>query len=153
MGVRLVYDGSRDILAAFEREVEAILEMGARATQEEAQRSIRTGSRSGRVYIRGGQAHQASAQGEAPANDTGTLADSIVIERPSKVRRRVVVGEPYGAILELRKGRPFLLPAFYASVPRMRAALRDLQRRGGWRSMRPLRRSIHYTSRTRGRKS
>lgn len=146
MSTRLVFDNSAQVLAAFTRQVEQVLETGARITQDEAVRAITTGSRSGRVYVRGSHSHQASARGEAPATDTGALAGSIEIERPAPLRRRVVVGETYGAILELRKGRPFLLPSFYRSVPAMRQMLRQIQSAGGWRSGRPLRRAIHYAS-------
>lgn len=146
MGVRLVVDNRARVLAELERRVSDVLEVGARATQQEAIHAITTGGRSGRVYDRGGRVHQASAKGEAPANDLGNLAQSIIIERPGPLKRRVVVGEHYGAILELRKSRPFLLPAFYRSVPLMRQMLRAIQSAGGWRSGRPLRRAVHYRS-------
>lgn len=149
MGVRLVFDHSRQVLAQVEREVEEILETGSRITQEEAAHAIQSGGRSGVIYKRTGGYHQASAKGEPPAEDTGALADSIQIERPSRTRRRVVVGEEYGAILELRKNRPFLLPAFYRSVAPMRAMLRQLQGRLGWQGGRPLRRVLHYSSKVR----
>ena len=142
MPVRLTMDRSIQTLAQLEAQVEHVLETGARITQEEARRAIQTGSRSGRLY----GSHRASAPGEAPANLTGDLAASIRIERPSRLRRRVVVDEPYGAILELRKSRPFLLPSFYRSVASMRALLRQIQGAGGWRSYQPLRRAIHYSS-------
>lgn len=151
MGVRMLYNNSAQVLADFQREVTAVLELGATITQQEAVRAIQTGGRSGRIYIRGGRAHQASARGEAPASDTTRLEKSIQIERPSPNKRRVVVGEHYGAILELRKGRPFLLPAFYRSVPAMRSRLRSLQSRRGWRSHQPLRRQVHYSSTVRPR--
>lgn len=151
MGVKMLYNNSAAVLADFQREVTAVLELGATITQQEAVRSIQTGGRSGRIYVRRGRAHQASARGEAPASDTTKLESSITIERPSPTKRRVVVGERYGAILELRKGRPFLLPAFYRSVGPMRSRLRALQSRGGWRPGRPLRRQIHYASAVRPR--
>jgi hypothetical protein len=135
-------DRSIQTLAQLEERVEEVLELGATITQQEAIRSIESGGRSGRIY----GDHQASAPGEPPANDTGALVASILIERPSRLRRRVTVGEIYGAILELRRGRPFLLPAFYSSVGPMRAMLRQIQSAGGWRSSQPLRRSIHYSS-------
>lgn len=153
MAVRLVFDNSSRVLADFSRQVEQVLEMGARVTQEEAVRAITTGAKTGRIYHRPRGIHQASAQGQAPANDEGNLAASIVIERPAPLRRRVVVGEHYGAILELRKNRPFLLPAFYRSVPLMRQRLRQLQSAGGWRSGRPLRRAVHYKSTVSPRRS
>ena len=144
-------DRSIQTLAQLETRVEQVLELGARITQQEARRSITTGGRSGRIYVKPSGIHQASARGEAPANETGALVASIVIERPSRLRRRVVVGEEYGAILELRKSRPFLLPAFYSSVGPMRSLLRQIQSAGGWRSYQPLRRSIHYSSKVRPR--
>jgi hypothetical protein len=44
---------------------------------KELKRVIETGPRTGRVYIVKGIAHQASAPGEPPANQTGKLADSF----------------------------------------------------------------------------
>lgn len=40
-------------------------------------RTLRGGSRTGRIYDRGGRSHQASAPGEPPAEDYGYLAASI----------------------------------------------------------------------------
>lgn len=146
MAVRLIFDRSAQVLAMLERRIEDVLETGARITQEAAVRAITTGGRSGRVYIHRGHLHQASARGEAPANETGELAGSIVILRPSRTKRAVRVGAPYGAVLELRKGRPFLLPAFRSSIGPMRQRLRQIQSSVGWRGGRPLRRVLHYRS-------
>lgn len=67
-------------------------------------------------FITGYKLHRASRPGEAPASDTGYLANSIEVAKVSKSRVLVVVGAEYGRILELGgahvKPRPYLLPAF-----------------------------------------
>lgn len=70
---------------------------------------------SGRTYRRGGTVHQASAPGEPPALDTGTLRRSTSFEvRPSAngAEGRVTVSAAYAANLEFGtariRPRPFL---------------------------------------------
>jgi hypothetical protein len=105
---------------------------------------IKTGEKTGRVYDRNehevsfttatGKAvaftvyrgktrrkpHQASAPGEAPASDTGLLANSIQTEMRGDLSADVVVGAEYGAALEFGSldgriaPRPFLAPAVEA---------------------------------------
>lgn len=55
--------------------------------------------------------HTASAAGEAPANLSGDLAGSITVEDVN-FGKAVVVGEDYGQILEEKRDRAFLGPAF-----------------------------------------
>lgn len=76
-------------------------------------------AKSGRVYIRDGRVHQASAPGESPAVDTEALINSVKVSRPTAGRViRVEVSEnvPYAAGLELGTSRiaprPHMVPAF-----------------------------------------
>src|SRR5262245_62766200 len=56
--------------------------------------------KSGRVYKRGNRTHTASAPGEAPAIDTGFLANSIQTEFPNLTTGIVSGGAEYGRALE-----------------------------------------------------
>jgi hypothetical protein len=82
-----------------------------------AVRGIQRGPASGRMYKSSVSAaqHQASAMGEYPMSDSGTLARSVVLIPPTNKTKPVgIVGTnlDYGAILELkapsRGGRPWL---------------------------------------------
>lgn len=112
-------DGARLALA---------LDEAAQAVQGEAQRLIQDPPKTGRVYtttfftdksgrLRRGEkrpAHQASAPGEAPANDYSTFLNSIVIDRTDLPRGRIVIAATaqHARHLELgtrkMKPRPFL---------------------------------------------
>ncbi len=79
--------------------------------KNDAIKSIEAKDKSGKTYTKkGGRKHVASAKGEPPASDTGTLARSIVVER-SGFGYEVKAGAEYAAELELNKDRPFLFPA------------------------------------------
>lgn len=71
--------------------------------------------------------HQASAPGEPPAIDTGTLQNSISVETESALEARVIVGAEYGLYLEMgtvfMEARPFLGPAFDANAENFKKAL------------------------------
>lgn len=92
--------------------------------EAEAKLAIQTGPKTGKVYKRAGAKgtieHQASAPGEAPANEFGVLAGSIQTHPdadPTALEARVLVFAQYGAALELGREdgsiapRPFLRPA------------------------------------------
>ena len=83
--------------------------------QGEAQKSILRGPKTGRLYKRGKKFHQASAPGEAPANDFGFLANNIKAEMTNELTASTFSLAPYSVHLEYgtRKmaARPFLRPA------------------------------------------
>jgi phage gpG-like protein len=88
-------------------------------TALQIQGRIRTGMaepKTGRMYLRRGIAHQASAPGEMPAVDTGFLTNSIQVERmPDGVSAAVFTNAEYAEVLELGgvhiEARPFMQPA------------------------------------------
>lgn len=88
--------------------------------ESDAKRLIQQGARSGRIYKRGQKTHQASAPGEPPKTDTGTLVSNIFSVFPLQDKGLVaVVGTnlEYGKHLEfgtiaMRGSRPWLRPAF-----------------------------------------
>lgn len=100
--------------------IKAALDLEALAKTE-----IQTGTKSGKIYKRTTEAggtitHQASAPGEAPANEFGVLAGSISTvpsEDPTEAEARVIVTAEQGAALELGRedgsiaARPFIRPA------------------------------------------
>ncbi len=86
-------------------------------TQEDAVKAIMSPPKTGKIYRTRGVAHQASAPGEAPANDTGRLAQSgIPTLDNAQLLGTLRFASAYALYLE--KGtrymapRPFLLPAF-----------------------------------------
>lgn len=94
--------------------------------------SILTGRKTGRVYrVRRGL-HRASAPGEAPASNTGTLAASIGPPRFENggLTAIIGVGAAYGELLEVGTSniapRPFAEPAIDAITPALETALNQL---------------------------
>lgn len=83
-----------------------------------AVQGIQRGPKSGRTYTRRGVTHTASAPGQYPASDTGTLASSVQMVLPAAGDRSGQVGTnvAYGAHLEFgtsrMAARPWLLPSF-----------------------------------------
>jgi|SRR5690554_3621626 len=69
----------------------------------------------GVTYQRGGITHTASAPGDAPNTDTGTLVNSIAVETPQPKTAFVGTSLKYGLWLEIGTGRmaarPWLRPA------------------------------------------
>jgi HK97 gp10 family phage protein len=126
-----------------ERDVAASLYVGGLKIEETAKISIQQGTKTGRIYPRGDNIHQASAPGEAPATDTGRLVNSAYTEQ-KKAGKVVRIAFGRGVVkyaLALEKGtrkmaaRPFLRPALMQSIPyiksRVREALKKAVRRNG----------------------
>jgi len=109
--------------------VQIALEQSATIVSQEAQRLVFDPPKTGRVYQKYDprRTHQASAPGEAPANDLGHLADDITIDRADRARGRIVIASlaHYSKWLEFgtRKmaPRPFLRRALMA----MKSAVLD----------------------------
>jgi HK97 gp10 family phage protein len=68
---------SKAVAAEIGKQIEIGLYASAKKVEGDAKRSIMQGSKSGRLYQRRTVTHRASAPGEAPANDTGRLVNSI----------------------------------------------------------------------------
>ena len=98
----------------------------------EAKRSILKGPKTGTVYqlYNPKRTHQASAPGEAPAQDLGGLSMSIAVSVPLSDRRAVelVADAPYAVHLEYgtRKmaARPFMRPAVDKVLPKAEKIVR-----------------------------
>lgn len=90
--------------------------IGSELVKSEAIRLILSPPKTGRVYRRKGVVHQASAPGEAPANDMGRLANSITTEfQPDKLTGIIGAHTDYAAYLEYgtskMEPRPYMRPA------------------------------------------
>lgn len=103
--------------------------------------TIRAGSADGPpvAFARGGGAqnlslmHRASAPGEAPATDTGNLANKIAYKQTGPTSAEITSGDvPYALYLELGttkiKPRPAWTPAVEAERPKFRARLEKIIR-------------------------
>ncbi len=81
---------------------------------------IQQGPKTGRIYKRGGVTHQASASGQSPANDTGTLMRSIYSEKLTSLSYVVGSRIAYAAYLEYGTRRMAARPFFRPPVEEMR---------------------------------
>lgn len=88
---------------------------GIEAVRGNAVKKILSGSKTGRIYKRGGVSHQASAPGEAPANDTGRLAQSARTElNKAEISGAAIFSTAYAAALEFGREDGSILPRPYA---------------------------------------
>ena len=98
-------------------QVDSALHASALVVQNEARRLVIKGPKTGRTYVRRGKIkHRASAPGEAPASDTGTLARNIIVAAELlKNRIRIIANTRYSLFLEegtkRMKPRPFMIVA------------------------------------------
>lgn len=101
---------------------------GTELVHTAAVRSIMSGPKTGKTYRRRGVTHQASAPGEAPASDTGTLVQRSRTEYDApQLTGRVIFSTAYALALELGteriEPRPFLRPALAANLPAIENAI------------------------------
>jgi len=79
-----------------------------------AKQSMLDSPATGRLYMRGGKVHRASAPGEAPRPDTGTLLNLLRWEEASKLVMLIIAATEYAYPLEFGNGkiaaRPFMGP-------------------------------------------
>lgn len=123
--------------AAMQARLALALDEAAQAVQGEAQRLVADPPKTGRIYRKymPRRTHQASAKGEAPATDTGTLIAGIVIDRADITRGRIIIAStaPYSRALEFgtRKmaPRPFLRRALRSMKGRVVTIFREAARR------------------------
>lgn len=97
-----------------EKEFKTAVKLTSIAVLGDSVKSIQRGSKTGRIYKKGGVFHQASAPGESPASDTGRLAGDIDIINKG-LTATVGTALEYGRFLEhgtMRIAeRPWLRPA------------------------------------------
>jgi HK97 gp10 family phage protein len=86
--------------------------------------------KTGRVYVRGGVEHQASAPGEAPASDTGDLTNKITTNYDfTELSGTVTSNSVHGLMLEYgtknMEPRPYLRPALAMTLPDLKRYLEE----------------------------
>lgn len=118
----------------------------AKAMVLHATDAITQGAKTGRIYVQKRTTtskkgrkrtraitHQASAPGEAPSGDSGTLAASISAKAIGPLASEVRVDAEYGAHLEFgttkMAARPFFLPALDAVRPEFEKQIAEVLRR------------------------
>ncbi len=88
---------------------------GIEAIKANAIRKILEGSKTGRIYKRRGISHQASAPGESPASDIGTLVGRTTTKfDPATISGAVIFRTAYAAALEFGTDDGKILPRPYA---------------------------------------
>ena len=129
MAIRIVVD--RNQLPTIRPLIRARAGMVVRQTAIRAVEHMKMAMRApkhGRVYVRGGAIHRASAPGEAPAVDTGNLWNSIQIDFPDELRAEVGVGAPYAPFLEYGTSKMAPRPFFWPAVDAVRSEFEESMR-------------------------
>lgn len=100
--------------------------IGANIVRNEVLRLILQTPKSGRIYRRRGVEHQASAPGEAPASDQGTLVRGItVIVEPERVAAKVNSGAAHAPHLEFGTEKMEPRPHMRVALENVRAQLEE----------------------------
>lgn len=86
--------------ASAEKGIEDLVKAAGLDTITDVKHRIENPPKTGAIYKRGSISHQASADGEAPAKDTGTLINSIFFEQPSKLQVKIGSRLNYAFYLE-----------------------------------------------------
>lgn len=133
MAMRVERDDYAAIAAATRERLGEVVAVAAFNIAERAAASME-GGKSGRLYVRRGVEHQASAPGEAPAIDTGILHDSFFTQKVDELEAIVGTNVEYAPHLELGTvniaPRPFLLPATEDERSDFNAAVASVLRSG-----------------------
>ena len=114
-----------------EKHIKHLVQRSASLVEGEAKKSIASGNKSGRTYMRGGKPHTASAAGEAPATDTGKLIEGITTKvktEGTKVIGQIIANSfnvtPYAKDLEFgttnMRPRPYMQPALEKNRPQIK---------------------------------
>jgi HK97 gp10 family phage protein len=117
--------------AAADKYVADVVNGTAQNIRTTAIKSIQRGPKSGIVYDKTNpnRTHRASAPGQAPASDTGRLANSITAEISGK-EATITAGTEYAAPLEFGtrdiEPRPFMVPAMEQERPKFNARLQKI---------------------------
>jgi HK97 gp10 family phage protein len=133
MNAKIEITGTQEVakaLKAYGKRAEVEIGKAVTATamqvDGEIKRAIQRGPKSGRVYNRRGVTHQASAPGQAPATDTGSLVSSITFKQVNRLTAEVESRLDYAAFLEFGTQKMGARPAW---VPAIEKARPDFARR------------------------
>jgi phage gpG-like protein len=113
--VDAVMQAIRQYGAKAEAELSKAVNTTALTINTDIKKAIQSPPKTGVVYMRRGKKHQASAPGEAPATDTGTLVSSITYKQEIPLTATVSSRLDYAYYLEFGtrsiKPRPSWVPA------------------------------------------
>lgn len=132
--ISIVFDKSGLAGTQLEALAGAAIAKAALTVEALAKTAIMTGPKTGRLYKRKSVIHQASAPGEAPANDMGDLVNSItadVEDTATSLEAEVNVTSDHGIYLEFgtvrMEARPFLQPAADTAFVELEADLAKIR--------------------------
>jgi hypothetical protein len=117
------------------RNVSRAIEATALGINRDVKDAIQRGDKTGRVYQRGNITHRASAPGEAPATDTGTLVSSIYYEPQSGLLSMIGSRLAYAYYLEFGTMRIAPRPSWMPAVEANRDKFNRLVEEGLRRAM------------------
>ena len=127
--VKVVKNDVGKIAAELRRKAKSAAMKAALDTRREINDRM-SDSKSGRIYKRSEKIHQASAPGQAPAIDTGLLANSIQARAYGRDGAMIYTNTEYAEVLELGGKhilpRPFMRPAVEKIAPKFLAAMKTL---------------------------
>lgn len=144
MTASLTIEGADDVAEALkkygaraEAEIAKAVTATAMIINRDIKKRIQRGPKTGRTYTnRGankGGSHQASAPGESPATDTGTLVSSITFRQGNKLTADVESRLAYATYLEFgtrnMAARPAWIPATEQARPEFARRVADAIRR------------------------
>jgi len=108
-----------------EREIgRAIDKMGLTVTSD-VKRKIQRGPKTGVIYNRRGKQHRASAPGEAPATDTGTLVSSVYTSKINSLNIEVGSRLDYAYYLEFGTMKIAPRPSRQPAIEQNRSKFND----------------------------
>lgn len=123
-GLKEVQDAIRTYQGDISKQLGLIVNAAALEAVSDVRRAIQGPPKTGREYLRGkGKVHRASASGQAPATDTGTLVSSIYNEDRGQYAKAIGSRLPYAFYLEFgtfkMDARPSWVPAVERAIPKM----------------------------------
>jgi len=123
-GLKEVQDAIRSYQGDISKQLGLIVNAAALEAVSDVRRAIQGPPKTGREYLRGkDKIHRASAPGQAPATDTGTLVSSIYNEDRGHNAKAIGSRLPYAFYLEFgtfkMDARPAWIPAVERAIPKM----------------------------------
>ncbi len=125
-GLKEVQDAIRAYKGDISKQLGLIINAAAKEALVDVRNAIKGPPKTGNEYPRGAKIHRASAPGEAPASDTGTLVNSTYIEDRGRNSKAIGSRLPYAYILEFgwfpnpkETERPSWRPAVQRIIPKM----------------------------------
>lgn len=118
-----VMQALRQYGAKAEVELSRAVNATALTVMTDIKKAIQSPPKTGTIYMRRGKKHQASAPGEAPATDTGTLVSSITYKQETPLTATVSSRLDYAYYLEFGvrstnlEMRPSWVPAVERNTP------------------------------------